>query len=172
MNKLYCQESVKILSSLIMQFLSINDIPPILGETHPCANRMWQLHPQQSLLALRSCQRWMPPAWEALTGPLRKVNPGKSQFRGSVTAQPHPRTTPATSGCMRGKRGDSSHFHLFIQTKICSCWKVWYSFHEVFFFSKIRLQYFFKIKIQKPWIRKAPPPWAWDSSVTSYGYQP
>ena len=41
-----------------------------------------------------------------------------------------------------------------------------------FFFSKIRLQYFFKINIQKPWIRKAPPPWAWDSSVTSYGYQP
>ena len=75
-------------------------------------------------------------------------------------------------GVCGGKRGDSSHFHLFIQTKICSCWKVWYSFHEVFFFSKIRLQYFFKIKIQKPWIRKAPPPWAWDSSVTSYGYQP
>lgn len=39
-NKLHCQESVKILSSLIMQFLSINDIPPVPGETHPGTNRM------------------------------------------------------------------------------------------------------------------------------------
>lgn len=53
MNKLHCQESVKILSSLIMQFLSINDIPPVPGETHPCTNRMWQLHHQQSLPRLQ-----------------------------------------------------------------------------------------------------------------------
>lgn len=52
-NKLHCQESVKILSSLIMQFLSINDIPPVPGETHPGTNRMWQLHHQQSLPRLQ-----------------------------------------------------------------------------------------------------------------------
>lgn len=57
-----CQESVKILSSLIMQFLSINDIPPVPGETHPCTNRMWQLHHQQSLPRLQFSSKVKPAA--------------------------------------------------------------------------------------------------------------
>lgn len=68
--KIACQENVKILSRLIMQFLSINDIPPVPSETHPCTNGMWQVHHQQSLLRLSS-QKWVPAAgrhWQSLWG--------------------------------------------------------------------------------------------------------
>jgi len=110
MNKLHCQESVKILSSLIMQFLSINDIPPVPGETHPCTNRIWQLHRQQSLLRPHFCSEVNAFCLGGMTGPLRNVNPGKSQIWDSVTTQAHLRTVPRHPV---GEEGNSSHFHLF-----------------------------------------------------------
>ena len=102
MNKLHCQESVKILSSLIMQFLSINDIPPVPGETHPCTNRIWQLHRQQSLLHPHFCSEVNASCLGGMTGPLRNVNPGKSQIWDSVTTQAHLRTVLRHQWVKRG----------------------------------------------------------------------
>lgn len=113
MNKLHCQESVKILSNLIMQFLSINDIPPVPGETHPCTNRIWQLHHQQSLPRPHFCSEVNASCLGGMTGPLRNVNHLRQcDHPGS------PKDCPETS---EGEEGNSSHFHLFRQ----KCIPVW-----------------------------------------------
>lgn len=102
MNKLHCQESIKILSNLIMQFLSINDIPPVPGETHPCTNRIWQLHHQQSLPRPHFCSEVNASCLGGMTGPLRNVNPVKSQIWDSVTTQAHLRTVLRHQWVKRG----------------------------------------------------------------------
>lgn len=113
-NKLYCQESVRTLSSLIMQFLSINDIPPVPGETHPCTNRMWQLHHQQSRPHLQFSSEVNASCLEGADKPFKKreasevSNQRQSDCWGSPKDHPVP-----PMGYVGVQRGHWSHFHLF-----------------------------------------------------------
>lgn len=102
MSKLCCQESVKILSSLIMQFLSINVIPPAPGET------------AHALIGCDTASPTKPPPpvlrgeW-ALEVPTRG-DPGSLQ---SERMRP-PRATPGRRGVHVGLRGaESPHLHFF-----------------------------------------------------------
>ena len=162
MNKLHCQESVKILSSLIMQFLSINDIPPVPGETHPCTNRMWQLHHQQSLPRLQFSSEV-----NVSDRPFEKHRVQRSLKLVQCDQRGSPEDHPVPPVGARG--GWEGGFIIFLpfQTKIHSWWKLWHSFHEVcfcffcflffclvgFFFGQGHMQC---ILVQRSWNPKAP----------------
>ena len=114
MNKLHCQESVKILSSLIMQFLSVNDIPPVPGETHPCTNRMWQLHHQQSFPRLHFSSEVNVSCLRGTDRPFEKHEFREVSNQDRVTTQAHLRTILYHQWVyMEMRRRDSSHFYLF-----------------------------------------------------------
>ena len=114
-NKLRCQESVKILSSLIMQFLSINDIPPVLAETHPCTNRIWQLHHQQSLPRLWFSSEVNASCLGGADRPFEKKESSEISNLRHCDSPGSPKDHPMPLMSVCGDEGveDSSHFHLF-----------------------------------------------------------
>lgn len=114
MNKLYCQESIRILSSLIIQFLSINDIPPVPSETHPGTNRMWQLHHQQSLPHLQFSSEVNASCLEGADKPFKKREASEVSNQRQCDCWGSPRDHPVHQWVYVGvKRGHWSHFHLF-----------------------------------------------------------
>lgn len=114
MNKLHCQESVKILSSLIMQFLSITDIPPVPSKMHPCTNRMWQLHHQQSLPRLQFSSKVNASCLGGADRPFEKCEPSADSSQRQCDCPGSLKRHPCHQWSIcEGKEGESSHFHFF-----------------------------------------------------------
>lgn len=133
---MHCQESVKILSRLIMQFLSINDIPPVPGETHPCTNSIWQLHHQQSLPGLQFSSEVNASCLGGADRPFDKREASEVSNLRQCDCPGSPKNHPVPPV---GKEGNSSHFHLF-RTKYIPVWGFGFFFHDVFYFLKIELK--------------------------------
>lgn len=82
----------------------------LCGETHPCTNKIWQLHHQQSLPPPSLLFRGECFLLRRHDRPFKNVNPVKSQIWDRMTTQAHLRTVLRHQGM---KRGNSSNFHLF-----------------------------------------------------------
>lgn len=171
MNKLCCQESVKILSSLIMQFLSLNDIPPAPGETHSCTNRIWQLHHQQSLPRLQFSSEVNASCSGGIDRPFEKCEPSEvANLRQCACPDPPKDNLIPPVGVWRGEEGRFITFSFSDQNTFLFEALEFFSWHFLFLKNSLKLFFFFLVEVYVvyscPEARPSWVPWTEDSSVT------